>query len=301
MLGSKRDVEPGVRGVRRAASALGLLLLLAGLVVGADLFGSREALFGAATPPPLAAAASRSGAFHPVGTSPGSTKTVLRSQAWWQEVGRFQGAGAKRLPAFEISRDAIQWRVRWECPQGRFVVRKSARAEPLVDASCGGEKTAELTGQGSEALQIAADGPWTARVEQQVDVPLVEPPLPVMSAAGTRKVATGAFYRIDQVGKGSVTIYRLASGGHALRLDDFFVTANIDLEIRLSPLRAPRTTRQYLSVPAKRVAPLDITAGSMNFTLPDGVDPARYRSVVIWCPLIDSAYAAATLEPDHAS
>jgi hypothetical protein len=37
----------------------------------------------------------------------------------------------------------------------------------------------------------------------------------------------------------------------------------------------------------------------MNFLVPAGVDPSRYRSVVIWCPLITSAYAAATL--DHRS
>lgn len=35
----------------------------------------------------------------------------------------------------------------------------------------------------------------------------------------------------------------------------------------------------------------------MNFAVPAEVDPAQYRSVVIWCPLIDSAYAAATLVP----
>jgi hypothetical protein len=60
-------------------------------------------------------------------------------------------------------------------------------------------------------------------------------------------------------------------------------------------LRAPRSTRQYLSAPSKNVAALDITAGSMNFVLPAGVDPTRYRSVVIWCPIITSAYAAATI------
>ena len=71
---------------------------------------------------------------------------------------------------------------------------------------------------------------------------LVEPPLPVMSAAGTRKVLTGQLYRMDQVGTGTLDIYRLPDGGHALRLEDFFVTANIDLELRLSALEAPRTT-----------------------------------------------------------
>ena len=58
-----------------------------------------------------------------------------------------------------------------------------------------------------------------------------------MTAPGPSNVATGGFYRMDQVGKGSVTIFRLPSGRHALRLSGFYVKPNIDLEIRLSPLR----------------------------------------------------------------
>jgi hypothetical protein len=40
-----------------------------------------------------------------------------------------------------------------------------------------------------------------------------------------------------------------------------------------------------------------VTAGSLNFMVPAGVGPNQYRSVVVWCPLIDSAYAAVTLRP----
>ena len=156
--------------------------------------------------------------------------------------------------------------------------------------------TRTLTAKAGPNLRIEAGGDFTARVEQQVDVPLIEPPLPAMSAPGTRRVARGSFYRIDQVGRGTVTVYRLADGRYALRLADFYVTANIDLEIRLHPLRRPRTSRDYTSAPARLAAPLYTTVGSMNFVLPRGVDPTRYRSVVIWCPTIVSAYAAATLE-----
>ena len=116
-----------------------------------------------------------------------------------------------------------------------------------------------------------------------------------MTAPGTVALSRGGFYRIDQVGSGGVTVYRLAEGTHALRLDNFYATPNVDLEIRLSPLPAPQTTDQFLSAPSALVARLDVTAGSMNFVVPKDIDPRQYRSVVIWCPPVNSAYAAASL------
>ena len=275
--------------IRPVVSAVGLLVLAASFVVGADLFGVRGALFGKATPPPRASAFSR------VAGEPAATKSVLRSQPWWQQVGRFRGEGTSAADLFRISDGAIQWRATWSCQSGRFVVRAEGEKEPLIDEPCAARGRKELTNRPRGALQVIADGSWTVRVEQQVDVPLVEPPLTTMTAATTRTAATGSFYRIDQVGRGRLTIYRLANGRYALRLSNFYVTANIDLEIRFHPLRKPRTTRDYLSAPSKFVAPLDVTTGSMNFLVPAGIDPRRYRSVVIWCPLITSAYAAATL------
>jgi hypothetical protein len=277
--------------LRQVVSAVGLLVLAASFVVGADLFGVRGALFGKATPPPRASAFSRV-----AGAPAATTKSVLRSQPWWQQVGRFRGEGTSAANLFRISEGAIQWRATWSCQSGRFIVRAAGEKQPLIDEPCAARGTKELTNRPRGALQVVANGRWTVRVEQQVDVPLVEPPLTTMTAASTRTAATGSFYRIDQVGRGRLTIYRLANGRYALRLSNFYVTANIDLEIRFHPLRKPRTTRQYLSAPSKLVAPLDVTTGSMNFLVPAGVDPRRYGSVVIWCPLITSAYAAATLD-----
>ena len=282
--------------VRRVGPGLGLVVLVASLAVAADLFGTRQALFGSATPEPREAAFSR------IDSSPAAQtqKTVLLSNPWWQTVGRLRGVGTQRTPAFEISDDAVQWRVRWSCQRGGFVVRAPARAEPLINSTCTGEMvTTELAGKVAGPLQVQADGPWSVQLEQQVDVPIIEPPLPAMTAPDAREVARGEFYRMEEVGQGEVTIYRLPDDRYALRLSDFYVTPNVDLEIRLSPLRKPETTRQFLSAPAKLAAPLPTTAGSMNFLLPEDVDLSRYRSVVIWCPPLNKAYAAATLQRDQ--
>ncbi len=281
---------PGL--LRRAGVAAGFAALAASVVLATDMFGARQAVFGSATAPARATAFSRV-----VTEAPGqqARTSVLRSQPWWQDVGTLSGSGSRTVPRPAVGAGAIQWRMKWSCETGRFAVADGAKR--LIDAACPAAKTKELVAKPSGPLSITADGPWRMGVEQQVDVPLNEPPLAAMRAAGTREVATGRFYRMDQVGRGKITFYRLPDGRRAVRLDDFYVTPNVDLEIRLTSLRRPRTTAQYLKSRSILVAPLDVTTGSMNFIVPRGVDPADYRSVVIWCENVISAYAAATLQP----
>lgn len=285
---------------QRALSMLGLAAVVASALVGGNAFGFRERLWGSESPEARPAAASRDAAGAPPDSPAPTTATardesVLRSQPWWQALTRLEGAGSMTAPAFTVSNDAVQWRANWTCETGRLVVRAPTQARPVVDAACPGTGTGYGVRKGPIALQVTADGLWSMAVDQQVDVPLNEPSLPVMSAPGTRKVFTGSLYRMDQVGNGTIDFYRLADGSHVLRLNEFFVTANVDLELRLSPLEAPRTTEQFMSTPSVWVAPLDVTTGSLNFTVPAGVNPGDYRSLVVWCPIINSAYAAATL------
>jgi hypothetical protein len=279
-------------------STLGLLALVVSALVGGNAFGVRERVLGEGPPPPRPAAVSRAAGGAAVAapvTTAAPQETVLRSQPWWQEVAVVEGDGSTTTEPFTVDAGSIQWRATWTCRSGTLAVTAAAASEPLVEEECPGTGVGYSTETGATRLRVDAGGPWELRIEQQIDVPLVEPPLPAMSAAGTVTESAGSFYRIDQSGTGTVTIYRMADGSHLVRLDDFFVTPNIDLEITLSPLEAPRTTEQFMSAPWAWVAPLDVTAGSMNFVVPPEVDPTQYRSVVIWCPLIDSAYAAATL------
>ena len=282
---------------RRALSALGLLAVVASALVGGNVAGSREALWGSETPEARPPAASRVVEGPTDTTAAPQRRSLVRSQPWWQGLTVLEGVGPTTTAPFTVADDAVQWRVKWSCDTGRLLVTVPDRRRPIVDAACPGADTGYGVRKGPVSLQVTADGPWRLEVDQQVDVPLIEPPLPVMSAPGTTKILTGPLYRMDQVGTGTLDIYRLPDGGHALRLEDFFVTANIDLELRLSPLEAPQTTKEYMAAPSVWVAPLDVTAGSLNFIIPPDVDPTKYGSVVVWCPIIDSAYAAVTLRP----
>ena len=291
--GEGLEAGPGDR-VRTALSLLGVALVAAAAVFGGDLFGVRESVFGSATP-----------AARPVAVSPFVTvaghgshpiESVLSSQPWWQGVRDLTGATTSGTEAaFTIGHNVSQWRARWTCTAGRLEATLSGQSHSLLDVACPGSGTAYVTRTGAMNLRVTADAPWTIRVAQEVDVPLVESPLAVMSARGSAVVLTGTFYGVDQKSQGRLNVYHLGSGGYALRLSNFYVSPNVDLQIRFDPLRAPHSTKQFLATRSALVAPLNVTAGSLNFLVPPGLDPNRYRSVVIWCPLITSAYAAATL------
>ncbi|HVL07285.1 MAG TPA: DM13 domain-containing protein [Acidimicrobiales bacterium] len=284
---------------QRALSVLGLVAVVASALVGGNFLGLRETLWGSESPEARPAALSRDAAEPASGPAPApapaADQTVLRSQPWWQGLTKLEGRGSTTTSPFTVSQDALQWRAKWTCDTGRLLVRAPGQARPVVDAACPGADTGYSIRKGAVSLQVSADGPWTMTIDQQLDLPLIEPPLPAMTAPDTKMVFTGSLYRMDQVGTGTLNIYQTADGRHLLRLESFFVTANIDLELRFSPLEAPRTTPQFMASPSVWAAPLDITAGSLNFTLPPDVDPAQFRSVVVWCPIIDSAYAAVTL------
>jgi hypothetical protein len=82
-----------------------------------------------------------------------------------------------------------------------------------------------------------------------------------------------------------------------VRLEDFFVSPNTELELRLSAVEAPHSSQEFSAAPSDVVATLDVTAGSLNYAVPAGVDPTKYKSLVVWCVAIKSAYAAVTLGP----
>ena len=291
-------VEARRSGPRRPVLAwLGLLAVLASAVVGSNVFSVRDHIFGTVTPAAAPPAAGRVAAGAPSDqpTTPvTAAPTSLRSSPWWQDVAKLDGSGAG-TPSVTIASNALQWRVQWTCSTGHLTVRVPKQTRAVVDGTCpqGAEGYSVL--KGAQTLQVTADGPWTLTIAQQVDVPLVEPPSPAMTAPGAKVVGSGSFYNIDKVGTGKVTLYSQADGRYSVRLEDFFVSPNVDLELRLSTLEAPHSSDDFQNNPSELVTVMDVTAGSVNYALPAGVDPTKYKSIVVWCVPIKSAYAAATL------
>lgn len=272
---------------------LSLVALTAGAVIGSNAFAVRDRLLGTALPDPVTPASSRT-AGRPAPTA--VERTTLRSAPWWQVVATLEGTGRTTSEPFTIDRRAVDWRVTSSCAAGRLVVRSPGEPRPLLDTECP-EGVGHSDRKGPTRLEVSADGPWSLEVAQRMETPLVEPPSPAMTAPGARPVATGSFYKVDRVGAGTVTIYEQADGRYLVRLEDFWVTPRSSLQLRLSTAAGPRTTREYLGAESQILAPIDVTAGSLNYVPPGGVDPSAFRSVVVWSPLDDHVYAAARLEP----
>lgn len=278
---------------RQVLTALALLALAAGAVLGSNASSIRDRLLGSALPAAVApatgraAAASASGPLEP---------TALRSIPWWQTLTTLEGTGSASSVPFTIGPRAIQWRVTGSCAGGHLLARASGLSRPLLDGDCP-QAVGTAERRGTTTLDVTASGPWRIEVEQRIDVPLVEARLPATTGPGSSTVATGTFAKVDKVGSGRVSIYSQADGGLSVRLDDFWVTPKSSLQLRLSKAASPRTTREYLAADSQLLAALDVTAGSLNYPAPVGVEPADFRSVVIWSPSDNSVYAAAPLEP----
>ncbi|MBA3508524.1 MAG: DM13 domain-containing protein, partial [Thermoleophilaceae bacterium] len=215
----------------------------------------------------------------------------------WERVTSLRGFGGADHTV-RISRKAVQWRVRWRCTLGAFVLRLTPpprEGNPLARGSCPGKGTALAIDTGTLRLGVRTVGLWRATVEQQVTEPLAEPPLPAMKAKRARVLASGRFYGIERRGRGKADLYRLRGGRLALRFEEFKTSANTDLFVWLSRASRPRTTKQALRSRHDELTPLKSTGGDQNYLLPRGVRAKSVRSIVIWCKPVRIAYTAAML------
>jgi hypothetical protein len=232
--------------------------------------------------------------------TPPTTTAGRKSQPYWVPLGSFDGTGNTTTKSFTVDAGALQWRIAWHCDGAPFTVVSVSSAgqesrRKLADAlTCPTDGQGFSTDKGAQTLKVTTGGAWKITVEQQVDVPLVEPAPANLAAA--KVLGTATVYNVDKEGEGTAKIYDVGNGTRILRLENFFVTVNSDLEIRLSELTAPKSTPEVEKAAFKVVAPLKATVGSMNYEVPKDIDISKYRSIVIWCEITRNAYAAATIK-----
>jgi len=282
------------RPLQNVLGSLMVLVLGVSAAYSANVSGFRDAF-----PPPSRNVDSGPIDRDPTTANSSASTTSLRSFPWWAPVATFSGDETTVTESFEIDPFALQWRSGWTCESGSLFVEArrpggDVIGQPLVDTECPTEGRGFSVETGAFELAVEAEGGWELVVEQQVDVPLVEPPTPQMEKGEV--IATGEIYDMDRSGEGTVEVYELDDGTHMLRLEDFYITPNVDLEIDVSELSEPKTTEEFDSAPYEEVTLMPVTTGSINYEIPESVDIMDWRSIVIWCEPLHLAYGGATLE-----
>lgn len=271
------------------------MVLVLGLsaAYSANFAGFRDAL-----PPPSTFVAAGPIDRDPTTTSGRNGGNSLRSFPWWAPVAEFSGTGPTKTDGFTIDNFALQWRVKTSCESGSLRVSAlqpngSSLPMPLSEPDCPGDAIGLSVDRGEIALDVEADAAWKIVVEEQVDVPLVEAPTPEMTSG--KVIAQAEIYSMERRGSGTVSVYRLEDGSTMVRLEDFFVSPNVDLELDVSASSHPETTAEFTSADRARVALMPVTTGSINFDVPEDIDMRDWKSIVIYCEPLDIAYAAAPL------
>ncbi len=228
-----------------------------------------------------------------------SSNDPSRAAPRWEQVKVVTGNSPLDLGVVSISNRAIQWRVKWSCETGRIQIDSTPPPVPnrpdqmLVDSQCPGQGEGFGRQTGDVRVNVQASGPWKATLEQQVDTPLDEPPLPEMASA--RVLGRGDFYNVDKTGKGTAILYQLPDGRRALRIEPGFeVTNDPDLVVWVTAAVNPKTSKEMADAPHMEIAALKSTRGSQNYVLPDNL-PFEVRSVGLYCVPVPAIYSAAAL------
>ncbi len=215
----------------------------------------------------------------------------------WEQLQVFTGMGNGETELFSIVPGAIQWRVRWSCETGGLKITSvpdATKRKLLVDGSCPKEGEGFAIKTGQFRLKVEAAGRWKATVEQQVDTPLNEPPLPGMESSPV--LAQVPFYNVDKTGKGTVTVYQLPTGETALRFsDDFEVLNDPDLVVWLSEVPNPKTSAEIVNGPHTQISALKSTRGAQNYVVPLNVPTSKIKSIALYCVPVPAVYIAAAL------
>jgi hypothetical protein len=103
-------------------------------------------------------------------------------------------------------------------------------------------------------------------------------------------VASGKFEGTDEFhfGRGTASIIEVEPGRYHLRLEDFSVRNGPDLYVYLS------TDANDYANDALEVGLLKATDGTFGYDLPEGFEPDRFRSAIIWCKQFSHLFAVAS-------
>jgi hypothetical protein len=149
------------------------------------------------------------------------------------------------------------------------------------------------------AAQVVTPAP--AQATEAMETATVEPtqvvaePMPTAAPETMTVVAHGQVYPIAHEGRGTATIYRLATGERLLRFENFEVLNGPDLHVWLVPVDPVPNSFGVEIAGYFDLGELKGNIGDQNYALPADLDLSRFKSVVIWCQPFRVPFAAAPL------
>jgi hypothetical protein len=109
------------------------------------------------------------------------------------------------------------------------------------------------------------------------------------------RVSAGEFHAVAHPGSGEAAVYRLEDGSHALRLENVDVFNGPDLYVYAVAAGDANDSATVSGADTLNLGRLKGNEGDQTYALPDGFDPAKYRSVSIWCQRFSVNFATAPL------
>ena len=115
------------------------------------------------------------------------------------------------------------------------------------------------------------------------------------ASADHETLHTGQWTKKSFKSSGTWTIYSEGEKTYVKLSEDFRTRNAPDLKIFLSPLEAKKTNGRNATDGAVLIAPLTSNAGEQIYEIPDGVELASFKSVLIHCEQYSKLWSAADL------
>ena len=154
-----------------------------------------------------------------------------------------------------------------------------------------------MAGMTPETMVALAPGAMPEEMAERIAQSAMASMAEMMAAGGPVAIRSGTFRDADgfHKGEGSATVYELPDGSHVLRFEDFRVTNGPDLRVLLAAHPDPQGRGDVHSGEYVELGKLKGNIGNQNYTLPDGVSPDDYGSVVIYCKPFQVVFSVAAL------
>jgi hypothetical protein len=117
-------------------------------------------------------------------------------------------------------------------------------------------------------------------------------------ASSPEAVESGSFSGVMHPTMGTATIYHLADGDRILRFTNFRTSNGPDVHVYLVAANDAKDSATVRHAEIIDLGTMKGNIGDQNYTLGNGLDLAKYRTVSIWCKRFAVNFGAAPLRAD---